>query len=99
MPRQTLAPGIKDLQVLFEQAKENRGREVELTWQVPHGAKSYSIHVKFDRVTPQPLWNIWENNGRENKLVWRFETNDVNMIYDVVPCWMCLTRQERRHSK
>ncbi|MBU6455075.1 MAG: DUF4388 domain-containing protein [Cyanobacteria bacterium REEB67] len=84
MPRQTLAPGLKDLQSLYEQARENRGREVELTWQVPHGGKSYSIHVRFDRVTPQPLWNIWENNGRENKLVWRFETADINMIYDVV---------------
>jgi len=84
MPRQTLAPGIKDLQTLCEQARENRGREVELTWQVPHASKAYSIHVKFDRVTPQPLWNIWENNGKEAKLVWRFETSDVNMIYDVV---------------
>jgi hypothetical protein len=84
MPRQTLAPGIKDLQAIYQQAMENRGREVELTWQVPHAAKSYSIHVKFDRVTPQPLWNIWENNGKEAKLVWRFETADVNMIYDVV---------------
>jgi hypothetical protein len=84
MPRQSLAPGVKELQALFEQARENRGREVELTWQVPHSGKAYSIHVRFDRVTPQPLWNIWENNGRENKLVWRFETSDVNMIYDVV---------------
>src|SRR5208283_2220083 len=84
MPRQTLAPGIKDLQAIYEQAQANRGREVELTWQVPHAAKSYSIHVKFDRVTPQPLWNIWENSGKEAKLVWRFETADVNMIYDVV---------------
>ena len=84
MPRQTLAPGLRDLQAVYEQAKENRGREVELTWQVPHSAKAYSINVKFDRVTPQPLWNIWENNGKDAKLVWRFETADVNMIYDVV---------------
>jgi hypothetical protein len=84
LPRQTLAPGIKELQTLCDQARENRGREVELTWQVPHAAKAYSIHVKFDRVTPQPLWNIWENNGKDSKLVWRFETSDVNMIYDVV---------------
>ncbi|MBS1989131.1 MAG: DUF4388 domain-containing protein [Cyanobacteria bacterium SZAS LIN-3] len=84
MPRQTLAPGLKELQTLCDQARENRGREVELTWQVPHASKAYSIHVKFDRVTPQPLWNIWENNGKEAKLVWRFETADVNMIYDVV---------------
>ncbi len=84
LPKQTVAPGIKELQTLYEQARENRAREVELVWQVPDTYKSFSIHVKFDRVTPHPIWNIWENDGRESKMVWRFETSDVHMIYDVV---------------
>jgi hypothetical protein len=84
LPRQTVAPGVKELTSLYEQARENRAREVELVWQVPQSSMSYSIHVKFDRVTPHPIWNIWENNGRESKMVWRFETSDVHMIYDVV---------------
>ncbi len=84
LPKQTNAPGVKELTGLYEQARENRAREVELVWQVPNSSHSYSIHVKFDRVTPHPIWNIWENNGRESKMVWRFETSDVHMIYDVV---------------
>lgn len=84
LPRQTSAPGVRELTALYEQARENRAREVELVWQVPQSSMSYSIHVKFDRVTPHPVWNIWENNGRESKMVWRFETSDVHMIYDVV---------------
>jgi hypothetical protein len=84
LPKQTNAPGVKELTSLYEQARENRAREVELVWQVPQSSMSYSIHVKFDRVTPHPIWNIWENNGRESKMVWRFETSDVHMIYDVV---------------
>ncbi|MFA7336440.1 MAG: DUF4388 domain-containing protein [Candidatus Obscuribacterales bacterium] len=84
LPKQTTAPGVKELTQLYEQARENRAREVELVWQVPNSSMSYSIHVKFDRVTPHPIWNIWENNGRESKMVWRFETSDVHMIYDVV---------------
>jgi diguanylate cyclase (GGDEF)-like protein len=84
LPRQTVAPGMKELQSLYDQAKANRGREVELVWQVPGTYKSYSLHVKFDRVTPHPLWNVWEDNGRESKMVWRFETSDLNMIYDVI---------------
>jgi len=84
LPKQNAAPGVKELQSLYEQARENRAREVELVWQVPGTYKSFSIHVKFDRVTPHPVWNIWENDGRESKMVWRFETSDVHMIYDVV---------------
>lgn len=84
LPKQTSAPGVRELTALYEQARENRAREVELVWQVPQSSMSYSIHVKFDRVTPHPAWNIWENNGRESKMVWRFETSDVHMIYDVV---------------
>lgn len=84
LPRQSAAPGVRELQALFEQAKENRGREVELIWQVPGTYKTYSILVKFDRVTPHPLWQVWEDNGRENKMVWRFETADINMIFDVI---------------
>ena len=84
LPKQTSAPGVRELTALYEQARENRAREVELVWQVPNSSMSYSIHVKFDRVTPHPVWNIWENNGRESKMVWRFETSDVHMIYDVV---------------
>ncbi len=84
LPKQTSAPGVRELTALYEQARENRAREVELVWQVPQSSMSYSIHVKFDRVTPHPVWNIWENNGRESKMVWRFETSDVHMIYDVV---------------
>lgn len=84
LPKQTNAPGVKELTAVYEQARENRAREVELVWQVPNSSHSYSIHVKFDRVTPHPIWNIWENNGRESKMIWRFETSDVHMIYDVV---------------
>jgi hypothetical protein len=84
LPKQTMAPGVRELQQLYEQARENRAREVEMVWQVPGTTHTYSIHVKFDRVTPHPIWNIWEDNGREAKMVWRFETSDVHMIYDVV---------------
>lgn len=84
LPRQSVAPGVRELQALYEQAKENRGREVELIWQVPGTYKTYSILVRFDRVTPHPLWQVWEDNGRENKMVWRFETSDINMIFDVI---------------
>ncbi len=84
LPRQTAAPGVRELQALYEQARENRGREVELIWQVPGTYKTYSILIKFDRVTPHPLWQVWEDNGRETKMVWRFETSDINMLFDVI---------------
>lgn len=72
------------LKNLFEQAQVNRGLEVELMWTVPGTYKTYCLLVKFDKVTPHPLWNLWEDDGRQSKLVSKFETSDLNLIMDVV---------------
>lgn len=69
---------------MYEQGQANRGREIELTWTQAGAYRTYSIIIKFDRVTPHPLWTIWEETGREAKLVWRFETSDFNVILDVL---------------
>lgn len=85
LPKQTQAPGTAELRAMYEQGQANRGREIELSWTTPGGAyRSYSIIIKFDRVTPHPVWTIYEETGRESKLVWRFETSDFNVILDVL---------------
>ncbi len=84
LPKQTQAPGTAELRAMYEQGQANRGREIELTWTQPGAYRNYSIIIKFDRVTPHPLWTIWEETGRDPKLVWRFETSDFNVILDVL---------------
>ena len=72
------------LKNLYEQAQVNRPQEVELMWSVPGTYKTYCLLIKFDKVTPHPLWNLWEDDGRQSKLVSKFETSDLNLIMDVV---------------
>ena len=84
LPRLTAFPNYEVLKGLFDQAQINRGQDVELGWNLPGSLKSYSITIKFDKVTPNPQWQVWEDDGRQAKLVSKFETNDLNLILDVV---------------
>lgn len=84
LPKLTVFPNYEVLKGLFEQAHINRGQEVELGWAIPGSMKSYVINIKFDKVTSSPQWQVWEDDGRQTKLVSKFETNDLNLILDVV---------------
>lgn len=84
LPKQAVFPNYETLKGLFEQAQVNRGQDVELGWAIPGSMKSYFINIRFDKVTPNPQWQVWEDDGRQSKLVSKFETNDLNLILDVV---------------
>jgi GGDEF domain-containing protein len=84
LPKQAVFPDMNALKNLYEQAQVNRPQEVELMWSVPGTYKTYCLLIKFDKVTPHPLWNLWEDDGRQSKLVSKFETSDLNLIMDVV---------------
>ncbi len=84
LPKQSVFPDFNMLKGVFEQAQVNRGQEIELNWALPGSLKSYSIFVKFDKVTSTPQWQVWEDDGRQSKLVSRFETADLNLILDVI---------------
>jgi GGDEF domain-containing protein len=84
LPKQAVFPDMNMLKNLYEQAQVNRPQEIELMWSVPGTYKTYCLLVKFDKVTPHPLWNLWEDDGRQSKLVSKFETSDLNLIMDVV---------------
>ncbi|MBX9671236.1 MAG: DUF4388 domain-containing protein [Candidatus Obscuribacterales bacterium] len=84
LPKQSVFPDLAMLKSVYEQAQVNRPQEVELMWSVPGTYKTYCLLIKFDKVTPHPLWNLWEDDGRQSKLVSKFETSDLNLIMDVM---------------
>lgn len=84
MPKQATFPDMNMLKNLYEQAQVNRPQEIEFMWSLPGTYKTFCLLVKFDKVTPHPLWNLWEDDGRQSKLVSKFETSDLNLIMDVV---------------
>lgn len=84
LPKAAVFPDMGMLKNLYEQAQVNRPQEIEFMWSVPGTYKTYCLLVKFDKVTPHPLWNLWEDDGRQSRLVSKFETSDLNLIMDVV---------------
>ncbi len=84
LPKQAVFPDMAMLKNLYEQAQVNRPQEIEFMWSLPGTYKTYCLLVKFDKVTPHPLWNLWEDDGRQSKLVSKFETSDLHLIMDVV---------------
>jgi GGDEF domain-containing protein len=84
LPKAAVAPGLAELQAMHEQATENRPREVELIWTEPDSTKSFSMSVRFEPGTHDPTWTLWEDDGQEGRLVWKFETSDFELVNDVV---------------
>ena len=84
LPKASNPPEMSVLQYMHAQALENRSREVELIWAEPDSVKSYSMGAKLEAGNHDPTWTLWEDDGQEGKLVWRFETSDFELINDVV---------------
>ncbi|MBS2003357.1 MAG: DUF4388 domain-containing protein [Candidatus Obscuribacterales bacterium] len=83
LPKASIAPNMAELQAMHQQAAET-GREVEQIWAEPDSTKSYSMSAKFENAAPSPTWTLWEDDGMEGRLVWKFETSDFELVNDVV---------------
>ncbi|HEY9716230.1 MAG TPA: DUF4388 domain-containing protein, partial [Trichormus sp.] len=79
-----VAPKKKELESMCSQASDHRGRDVELTWSEPGATKKYLLTVKMDAGPCEPAWILWEDDGMETKLVWKYQTIDYELIIDVV---------------
>jgi hypothetical protein len=84
LPRAPQAPVITDLQFLFGHARENRGKEVELTWHDPLLGKTFSLSCLFRPPALDAIWTIWEDSGNSSKLTWQYETSDFALVNDVI---------------
>lgn len=83
LPKAEIAPNMAELKAMYAQAQETN-REVELIWAEPDSPKAYSMSTRFEVGAPSPTWTLWEDDGQEGRLVWRFETSDMELVNDVV---------------
>jgi GGDEF domain-containing protein len=84
LPRRSLPPGVDYLPHILSQAEMHRGREVEVMWSEMTGARTFSLICKYDRNHSHPIWTLWEDDGRETKLGWQYESGDINLINDML---------------
>jgi GGDEF domain-containing protein len=84
LPRRSLPPGVDYLPHILSQAEMHRGREIEVMWSEMTGARTFSLICKYDRQHAHPIWTLWEDDGRETKLAWQYESGDINLINDML---------------
>ena len=84
LPRAASAPVMSDLHYLFAQARENRGREVEVTWFEPMLSKTFSLGCLSRASEADAIWTIWEESGGSANLTWQYQTSDFMLVHDVL---------------
>lgn len=84
LPKRTAAPGKDFLRHLYSQAVEFRGREVEVCWPDNSGTKIYGLVAKAGTQADSTSWLIWQENGLQKSLLWQANTNDLNLIFEIV---------------
>ena len=84
LPRAASAPVMSDLHYLFAQARENRGREVEVTWFEPMLSKTFSLGCLSRANDAECIWTIWEESNGESKLTWQYQSSDFMLVHDVI---------------
>ncbi len=84
LPRAASAPIMSDLHYLFAQARENRGREVEVSWFEPMLSKTFSLGCLTRPSEADAIWTIWEESNGASNLTWQYQTSDFMLVHDVL---------------
>jgi hypothetical protein len=75
---------MSDLHHMFAQARDNRGREVEVTWFEVMLSKTFSLGCISRTNEADPIWTIWEESSGSASLTWQYQTSDFMLVHDVL---------------
>jgi len=75
---------MSDLHYLFAQARENRGREVEVNWFEPMLSKTFSLGCLSRPNEADAIWTIWEDSAGSSNLIWQYQTSDFMLVNDML---------------
>jgi GGDEF domain-containing protein len=84
LPKRTAAPGKEFLHHLYARAIEFRGREVEVSWPDVTGTRFYGLIAKAGTQSDHTSWTLWQENGLQTSLIWQSNTNDLNLVTEIV---------------
>ncbi len=84
LPKRNAPPTAEYLQFVFNQAFQYRGQEVELVWSEPTTTKQFSLVAKAEQGKNHARWTLLEDNGRESRLVWSYDTHDFEVINNML---------------
>src|SRR5271163_1294168 len=85
LPRRNSLPDIAFLSELLGAASEKKGHDVEVSWSEAETSPIFSLVVRVEgKEDDLPQWVLWEANGPQSRLAWRYESNDLEFINDMV---------------
>jgi GGDEF domain-containing protein len=84
LPKQEHTPDKAALTQAKSYALEHTGTEVEVSWTEAGIGTTRSLVVKMERGKDSPNWMLWEDNGKETKIIWNYDTPDVDLINDLL---------------
>src|SRR5271154_5883933 len=84
LPKRAAPPGADYLQFIFNQAFQYRGQDVEVCWTDSTATLQYRLTAKAERDSSHANWQLWEDTGGQNKLVWSHNSIDLELIENML---------------
>lgn len=84
LPKRNAAPTVEYLQFIFNQCFQYRGQEVEVIWSEQTSTRQFSLIARAESGKDYAHWILWEDNGRELRQVWSYDTHDIEVINNMI---------------
>jgi len=84
LPKRTVAPGPDYLEFIIKQAFQYRGQDVEVVWTNRMATKQFRLTARAERGSSQANWQLWEETGRDNQMMWSHDTIDLELIESMI---------------
>lgn len=79
-----IVPRISDCKKVLAEAQKNRGATVELPWRSQVTQNPFSLTVKIDIGSSEPIWTLYEGEGSNSRVVWSSPFEDLELMNDVL---------------
>lgn len=77
-------PRLADVKNLHEEGKKARSCTVELPWRTEKLGMTFSLTVRVDQGSAEPVWTLYEGEGSNSRVMWSTGFADVDLLYDVL---------------
>jgi hypothetical protein len=84
LPRRGTTPDLAALAELLSYAREKKGHDVEVTWSEAPNRLTYSLVARVDKEDELPQWILWQADGEQSTLAWRYESSEPEFIDDIL---------------
>ena len=78
------APNPGDLQHIMEKAESNRTKQLNYSWPLNNSNTIFCLTIFFNLRSKIPTWQLNSRDGNQEKQHWRFDSNDLMLIFNLI---------------